>query len=198
MYSTSFISITQSLPKALRHTLKSGIELAVCLAFIKSKSKLCYDQRSVGQSVMVSSTLLGLTTRFLLQSDSFGVVGMGRSLWRENGPAVSIADDPCQLVFFGSESLHDHILLSQYWDFPFRRLLRLAGSRWRYSTPPPHGRIYFHGFSVSSIVSCWFIDMVTWSDNVLNCRCLEIYLIITHCYRCRYLRTSTLPSNCCI
>jgi hypothetical protein len=33
----------------------------------------------------------------------------------------------------------NHILLSQIWDFPFRRLLRLAGSRWRYSTPPPHG-----------------------------------------------------------
>jgi hypothetical protein len=32
----------------------------------------------------------------------------------------------------------DHILLSQIWDFPFRRLLRLSGSRWRYSTPPPH------------------------------------------------------------
>jgi hypothetical protein len=29
----------------------------------------------------------------------------------------------------------DHILLSQIRDFPFRRLLRLAGSRWRYSTP---------------------------------------------------------------
>jgi hypothetical protein len=29
--------------------------------------------------------------------------------------------------------------LSHIWDFPFRRLLRLAGSRWRYSTPPPHG-----------------------------------------------------------
>jgi hypothetical protein len=26
----------------------------------------------------------------------------------------------------------DHILLSQIWDFPFCRLLRLAGSRWRY------------------------------------------------------------------
>jgi hypothetical protein len=25
--------------------------------------------------------------------------------------------------------------------FPFRRLLRLAGLRWRYSTPPPHGII---------------------------------------------------------
>jgi hypothetical protein len=31
------------------------------------------------------------------------------------------------------------ILLSQIWDFPLRLLLRLAGSRWRYSTPPPHG-----------------------------------------------------------
>jgi hypothetical protein len=39
-------------------------------------------------------------------------------------------------VFLGSESLgtRDHILLSQIRDFPFRRLLRLAGSRWRYST----------------------------------------------------------------
>jgi hypothetical protein len=44
-------------------------------------------------------------------------------------------------VFIASESLgsRDHILLSLSWDFPFRRLLRLAGSRWRYSTPPPHG-----------------------------------------------------------
>jgi hypothetical protein len=44
-------------------------------------------------------------------------------------------------VFLGSESLGtcDRILLSQTRDFPFRRLLRLAGSRWRYSTPPSHG-----------------------------------------------------------
>jgi hypothetical protein len=44
-------------------------------------------------------------------------------------------------VILGSESIETrhHILLSQIWDFPFRRLLRLAGSRWRYSTPPPHG-----------------------------------------------------------
>jgi hypothetical protein len=46
-------------------------------------------------------------------------------------------------IILGSESLGtwDHILLSQIWDFPFRRLLRLAGSRWRYSTPPPHGSL---------------------------------------------------------
>jgi hypothetical protein len=44
-------------------------------------------------------------------------------------------------VILGSESrrTRGHILLSQIRDFPFRHLLRLAGSRWRYSTPPPHG-----------------------------------------------------------
>jgi hypothetical protein len=41
-------------------------------------------------------------------------------------------------VILGSESrgTRDHILLPQIPDFPFRRLLRLAGLRWRYSTPP--------------------------------------------------------------
>jgi hypothetical protein len=44
-------------------------------------------------------------------------------------------------VLFGSDSsgTRDHILLSQIRDFPFRRLLQLAGLRWRYSTSPPHG-----------------------------------------------------------
>jgi hypothetical protein len=43
-------------------------------------------------------------------------------------------------VIFWSEfrRTRGHILLSQIRDFPFRRLLRLAGSRWRNSTPPPH------------------------------------------------------------
>jgi hypothetical protein len=43
-------------------------------------------------------------------------------------------------VIFGSESrrTRGHILLSQIRDFPFLRLIRLAGSRWRYSTSPPH------------------------------------------------------------
>jgi hypothetical protein len=47
------------------------------------------------------------------------------------------------VIFLGSESLwtSNHILLSQIWDFPFRRLLRLAVSRWRYSTPPSHRAI---------------------------------------------------------
>jgi hypothetical protein len=43
-------------------------------------------------------------------------------------------------AILGSESseTRDHILLSQIRDFPFCRLLLLAGLRWRYSTPPLH------------------------------------------------------------
>jgi hypothetical protein len=46
-------------------------------------------------------------------------------------------------VILGSKSrgTRDHILLSQIRDFLFCRHLRLAGLRWRYSTPPPH---YFY------------------------------------------------------
>jgi hypothetical protein len=54
----------------------------------KSKSKLCYYRRSVGHSVLVSSTHLGLTTRFLLLLDSCGFVDVGCCLWRENGSTV--------------------------------------------------------------------------------------------------------------
>jgi hypothetical protein len=58
------------------------------------------------------------------------------------------------VVFLGYESLgtRDHILLSQIWDFPFRRLLRLAGISWGYSTPPPHG--------------CWSQSHVTTDGSV--------------------------------
>jgi hypothetical protein len=97
----------------------------------KSKTKSHYDWRSVSQYVLVSNPIWGswpdiyycftVTVLFLYM-------------------LLALAS----AVFLGSESLgtRDHILLSQIWGFPFRRLLRLAGSRWRYSTPPPHGLIY--------------------------------------------------------
>jgi hypothetical protein len=49
---------------------------------------------------------------------------------------------PASTVILGSESrgTRYHVLLSQIRGFPFRRLLRLARLRWRYSTQPPHGR----------------------------------------------------------
>jgi hypothetical protein len=48
-----------------------------------SKSKLCYDRRSDGQSVLVLSIHVGLTTTFFLLSGSCGF-----SLWRDNGFVV--------------------------------------------------------------------------------------------------------------
>jgi hypothetical protein len=59
-------------------------------------------------------------------------------------------------VIFGSEShrTHGHILLSQIWDFPFRRLLWLTGSRWRYWTPS-HGsksKLYYDRWSAGQSV----------------------------------------------
>jgi hypothetical protein len=52
------------------------------------KSKLCYNRRSVGQSVLMSSTRLGLKIRSLLLSGSCRLVDVGRSLWREDGSVV--------------------------------------------------------------------------------------------------------------
>jgi hypothetical protein len=47
---------------------------------------------------------------------------------------------------------------------PFRRLLRLAGSRWRYSTPPPHG-LYF-----SIYISDKLFQMQTFT-NIIHKKC---------------------------
>jgi hypothetical protein len=75
-------------------------------------------------------------------SDSYGLVSCGApSLTRGQVCLLYMLLALASAVFLGSESLGtcDHILLFQIWDFPFLRPLRLAGSRWRHSTPPPHG-----------------------------------------------------------
>jgi hypothetical protein len=82
-----------------------------------------------------------LMTRYLLLFDSYDLVFVDSLSDERLGLSFYILLALASAAFLGSESLgtHDNILLSQIWDFPFRRLLRLAGSRWRYSTPPPHG-----------------------------------------------------------
>jgi hypothetical protein len=73
--------------------------------------------------------------------DSYGLVLVRRPLWQEDGSIFYICCWPLPLQsFFGLSPFgtRDHILLSHIWDFPFRRLLGLAWSRWRYSIPPPH------------------------------------------------------------
>jgi hypothetical protein len=65
-------------------------------------------------------------------------------------------------VILGSESrgTRDHILLSQIRDFPFRGLLRLAGLRWRYSTPPPYGACFQCGLPHARIEGLCFLCVV--------------------------------------
>jgi hypothetical protein len=102
-----------------------------------------------GQSVSLGvETHLDLMTKYLLVFDSYGFVFRGApSLTRGRVclfyMLLTFASSAC----LASESLgtRDRMLLSQIWDFPFRRRLRLAGSRWVYSTPPPHG--WHHHFT---------------------------------------------------
>jgi hypothetical protein len=99
-------------------------------------------------------------------------------------------------VMLGSESrgTRHHILLSQIWYFPFRRLLRLAGSRWMYSTPPPHGRSMLL-FQLSSLLHLG-TDFV---ENTVHC-CSPIVSMGT-CLRSRYSVTAAytcLLRICCL
>jgi hypothetical protein len=70
----------------------------------------------------------------------FGFVDVGRSLTRGWVCHLQLLLALASAVILGSESrgTRDDTLLSQIRDLPFRRFLRLAGLRWRYSTPPPH------------------------------------------------------------
>jgi hypothetical protein len=87
-------------------------------------------------------------------------------------------------VFLGSESLgtRDHILLSQIWNFPFRRLLRLAGSRWRYSTPPPHGLISrIHECTAFYNCHAARIDVIMSKSSSVLFRCHGNIFVIIRC-----------------
>jgi hypothetical protein len=53
-----------------------------------SQPKLCCDRRSIGQSALVSRPHLESKVRFLLQSDSWGIVDVGRSVWWDDGSVV--------------------------------------------------------------------------------------------------------------
>jgi hypothetical protein len=87
----------------------------------KAKSKLCCDRRSVGQSVLVSSTHLGLTTRFFITVRELRVCWCGAlSLTRERVCRLQLLLGLANAVILGSEShgTRDHILLSQIRDSP--------------------------------------------------------------------------------
>jgi hypothetical protein len=100
------------------------------LASTKSESYVTTD----GQSASLSwnkASIWGLRPESVSLSDSCGFVDVGRSEKRTS-LSFTIASGPRQRSYFRVP----WILLSQIRDFSFCSLLRLAGSRWRYSTPP--------------------------------------------------------------
>jgi hypothetical protein len=102
------------------------------------------------------------------------------------------------ILRYGSHGTHDHILVSDLrlpkpggpgpriyisqeqggpvitpgTGFPFRRLLRLAGLRWRYSTPPPHGTQLAKlplRFSLYSLGTDGKVNAVSHSSFIVAC-----------------------------
>jgi hypothetical protein len=68
-------------PIELRHTLTSGIELAVYIAFINEVEFEDTLRLTVSESVSLGvKPHLGLMTRFLIPFDSYGLVFVGRPL----------------------------------------------------------------------------------------------------------------------
>jgi hypothetical protein len=142
--------------------------------FTESKSELCYDLRSVGQSVSVSSTHLGLRSRFLLLSDSCGFVDVGNPLWREGGFVVY---NCCWPSSSQSSSDQSHAgLMTIFYCLRFEtpptyppgtgwssRLLRLAGPRIR-----PHRNYCFEQLLYCCMLICC-LAMTGLLDDVGAC-----------------------------
>jgi hypothetical protein len=142
-------------------TANSGLipELTTTDLWTKLKSKSCYDRRSVGQCVLEWSTHLGLTTRFLLLSDNCWFVDVGRSLWREDGSVVYNCSRPLPVQTFSGPTplvLVTIIYCLRFETSLFVASYELAGLRWRYSTPPPHGS----GSRASSLLYSLFADRI--------------------------------------
>jgi hypothetical protein len=163
----SILTAVASLHSASRSTTNCKVEVTLRL--------------TVSQSVSLGvEPHLGLMTGYLLLFDSYGLAFVGRSLWREDGSVFCIC--PCQL------SLSRVWVPWDIWDFPFRRLLRLAGSRWRYSTPPPHGRwnylrcpLQIFGTDLAQKTH-WEHRTLANSSTVievcLHCRCIETTILL--------------------
>jgi hypothetical protein len=101
---------------------------------------LYYDRQSVGHSVLEWSTIWGLWLDFYYCQTVAGLLMWGALSDERTGCRLQLLLVLASAVIFGSEShgTRDHILVFHIRNFPFRRLLRLAGLRWRFSTPPPH------------------------------------------------------------
>jgi hypothetical protein len=102
---------------------------------------LYYDRRSFGQSVLGQSNRLRAKDHIFITVRHLRVRWYGAlSLMRGRVCHLQMLLALANALIFGSDShrTRENILPYQIRDFPFRRLLRLAELRWRYSNPPPH------------------------------------------------------------
>jgi hypothetical protein len=85
----------------------------------KSESKLCYDRRSVGQYVLVSSRIRGPSPDFCYCQTVASCWCGAPSLAGERVCRLQLLLALASAIIFRSEfrETHDHILLSQIWNF---------------------------------------------------------------------------------
>jgi hypothetical protein len=134
----------------------------------ESESELLYDWRFTANQFVWVTSPLRLTTIIVFPTEHLRSVPVQHPLWRKDGSVVynycwlSLAQSfsgpsPAGLMItFYCHRLETppiggsgHLIyipqeqggpvIPSGIGFPFRRLLLLAGLRWRYSTPPPHG-----------------------------------------------------------
>jgi hypothetical protein len=112
----------------------------------ESESELLYDWRFTSNQFVLAPSPLRLTARYVLpQLNTCGHSPYITSSLKRGWVChlqLLLAHDSAFILGSESRWTCGHMLLSQIWDFPFRCLLRLAGSRWRYSTPLPHSWNY--------------------------------------------------------
>jgi hypothetical protein len=101
------------------------------IQLVLSKSKLLYDW----QYVLVSSTFVGLATRYNFLSEICGLVSMGRPFWREDGSAIcDVITQWSELLRTRNHILFSHLRLPPTWraGFPY---LYPPGTGWPSYTP---------------------------------------------------------------
>jgi hypothetical protein len=118
---------------SVRPRLHTGFDLSL------SQSQFLYGWRFIANQFVLAPSPLRLTARiFFSQLNTCGHSPyiITSSLTRGCVCHIQLLLALASTFILGTR---DYILLSQIREFPFCRLLRCVGLRWRYSTPPPHG-----------------------------------------------------------
>jgi hypothetical protein len=105
----------------------------------KPKSKICYDRRSVGQAVLVSSTHLALTTTFYYCRTVAGLLMWGALSDERTGLPFTVAAGPHQ---------RSHSRVRVPWDS--RPYFTVSDSRHSFSSPPTTRRATAEVFDPAS------------------------------------------------